>query len=217
MFSLQLLTHGRQIAVARLKMFRHREPFVRLVVRRARPPDSKRLPRGLLGEFPPLLICYSLEGWQQASTCHVQAVESGGCEQGARSGDLEAHETLPQPPPRYVADVFQIFNINPRRPESRSCNNNCFLTCQTGGRICSTTAHEKTICRIVSLERRRANRNSGGWSGNVRARVHSSRRQKFLSGQCSCPMSANEGVRNGLVCAMPAWCAACKVCSNGLL
>lgn len=62
MFSLLLLTHGRQIAVARLKMFRHREPFVRLAVLKARPPDSERLPRGLIGEFLPLLICCSLEG-----------------------------------------------------------------------------------------------------------------------------------------------------------
>jgi hypothetical protein len=62
MFSLLLLTHGRQIAVARLKMFRHREPFVRLVVFKARSPDSKKLPRGLIGEFLPLLICCSPEG-----------------------------------------------------------------------------------------------------------------------------------------------------------
>jgi len=99
MFSLLLLTHGRQIAVARLETLRHREPFVRLAVLKARPPDSKRLPRGLIGEFLPLLICCSLEGWQQASTCHAQVVESGGHEHGARSGDLEAHQTLPAASP----------------------------------------------------------------------------------------------------------------------
>jgi hypothetical protein len=99
MFSSLLLTHGRQIAVARLGTLRHREPFVRLAVLKARPPDSKRLPRGLIGEFLPLSICCSLEGWQQASTCHAQAVESGGHEHGARSGDREAHQTLPAASP----------------------------------------------------------------------------------------------------------------------
>ncbi|KAH8787248.1 hypothetical protein BGZ57DRAFT_134941 [Hyaloscypha finlandica] len=127
MFSLLLLTHGRHIAVARLETLRHREPFVRLAVLKARPPDSKRLPRGLIGEFLPLLICCSLEGWQQASTCHAQVVESGGHEHGARSGDLEAHQTLPAASPGTGGDSackkgFKVFNINPRHPESHSCN-----------------------------------------------------------------------------------------------
>jgi len=61
-----LLTHGRQIAAARLKMFRHREPFVRLACLGAAEPSRTLGPclaQGLLiGEFLPLLTRCSLEG-----------------------------------------------------------------------------------------------------------------------------------------------------------
>ncbi|KAH8749028.1 hypothetical protein F5882DRAFT_84693 [Hyaloscypha sp. PMI_1271] len=159
MFSLLLLTHGRQIAVARLETLRHREPFVRLAVLKARPPDSKRLPRGLIGEFLPLLICCSLEGWQQASTCHAQVVESGGHEHGARSGDLEAHQTLPAASPgtgggQRLQERLQSFQHQPATSRISLLQHNCFPTCPTRGRIRSTAADENTntICRIVYSE-----------------------------------------------------------------
>ncbi|KAN0089129.1 hypothetical protein V8E51_019389 [Hyaloscypha variabilis] len=103
---------------ARLKMFRHREPFVRLAVLKARPPDS--------------------------------TVRDG--EHARQSRDFRRqHATF----------------------RSSHAQHNGFLTCQFGGGICSSTAHEETICRIV-------------WS----------------EAQGQCPMPTSEGVRHR-VCQRP--------------
>ena len=122
-------------------MFRHREPFVRLgwlAVLEARPPDSERLPRGLIGEFLPLFICCCPRGLRAGVDMPCPSVEeSGGPEQGARSGDLEAHQTLP-PPPRNGTETWHgmawhglacktpratsTFDINSRRAEARTRN-----------------------------------------------------------------------------------------------
>jgi hypothetical protein len=86
-----------------------------------------------------------------------QSVESGGHEHGARSGDLEAHQTLP-PPPRngrrntwHLAPARQTSTSTRDAHESRS-HNTSFFTWQTGGRICSAAAHDSSICGIVFSE-----------------------------------------------------------------
>jgi hypothetical protein len=64
----------------------------------------------------------------------------------------------------------------------------------------------------------RTNHKPNSGAGKVAPESSLAARQKFLSDisvHFFRPMSANEGVRNGLVCAMPAWCASCKVHSNG--
>jgi len=147
-------------------MFRHREPFVRLgwlAVLEARPPDSERLPRGLIGEFLPLFICCCPRGLRAGVDMPCPSVEeSGGPEQGARSGDLEAHQTLP-PPPRNGTETWHgmawpgmqdtTSDVDVRHQlatcGSSHSQHNGFLTCPPGGRICSSTAHEERICRIV--------------------------------------------------------------------
>jgi hypothetical protein len=66
----------------------------------------------------------------------------------------------------------------------------------------------------------RTNHKPNSGAGKVAPESSLAARQKFLSDisvHFFRPMSAIEGVRNGLVCAMPAWCASCtcKVHSNG--
>ena len=72
MFNSLLLTHGRQIAGCQA------EDVIRKAggaQGQAGPPDTKRLPRGLIGEFPPLVPLLLLERLPQASTSHVKAFQ----------------------------------------------------------------------------------------------------------------------------------------------
>ncbi|PMD31787.1 hypothetical protein L207DRAFT_640602 [Hyaloscypha variabilis F] len=114
---------------ARLKMFRHREPFVRLAVLKARPPDStvRDSPRGLIGEFLPLFICCCPRGFA-AGVERAMSKREGEWRPSSKvpgRGDLEAQQTLP-PPPRYgtenMQDRVETFDVNTRRSEARTRN-----------------------------------------------------------------------------------------------
>lgn len=115
MFSLLLLTHDRQIAVARLKMFRHREPFVRLVVLKARSPDSKETPSRVDRRISTAVNLLLPRGLTAGVDMSCQSVESGGHEHGARSGDLEAHQTPYRRLPGTGRNTCKTDFNNPRR------------------------------------------------------------------------------------------------------
>jgi hypothetical protein len=143
---------------ARLKMFRHREPFVRLAVLKARPPDStvRDSPRGLIGEFLPLFTCCCPRGFAAGVDVPCPSVtESGGlparCPVGRSRGSANP-TTASQVRDGEHARQSRDFRRQHATFRSSHAQHNGFLTCQFGGRICSSTAHEETICRIVWSE-----------------------------------------------------------------